>query len=93
MAGQPGEERFSDARVVIKLVDINDNAPVFEEETYSVDILEDALPLTKIMKVQAIDVDTGVFGQVRYFITGEGSDTFDIDPVEGVISVSSRLTP
>ena len=28
-------DRFSDARVVVRLKDINDNAPVFEQQVYS----------------------------------------------------------
>ena len=31
-AGDPGQERFSDARVVLKLQDVNDNSPLFEQQ-------------------------------------------------------------
>lgn len=35
MAGVPGQERVSDARVKINLVDINDNPPIFQQEVSS----------------------------------------------------------
>ena len=46
------------------------------------EIPESAFPLERILTVHARDLDTGEFGQVRYFINGEGSDTFAVDPVE-----------
>jgi hypothetical protein len=82
-------ERFSDARVVAKLRDINDNAPVFEQQEYSIDVLESTFPMTELLTILAVDVDTGEFGKVRYSISGEGEDTFTVDPEHGQLMLKS----
>lgn len=46
------------------------------------EIPESVFPLERILTVRAKDLDMGEFGQVRYFINGEGSDTFTVDPIE-----------
>ena len=80
-------DRSSEAHVIIRLVDANDNAPVFDQSSYEASIPEDALPLTSVITVHASDVDTGDFGNVRYGIQGEGSDEFMIDDLTGTIKV------
>ena len=54
------------------------------------EIVESALPNTEVLTVKATDIDTGAFGTVRYAIDGEGSDVFEIDPVDGVIKVKAN---
>ena len=89
-AGLPGQERTSDAEITIQLEDINDNFPEFDQLDYSTEISESRLPNTKVIQVHATDRDTGTFGTVRYAIDGEGSDVFEVDPVDGVIKVKAN---
>ena len=87
MAGDQGSERISEANVVLQLIDANDNAPVFDQESYQVSISEDVLPLTSVVTVHAEDADTGDYGQVSYGLQGEGSHEFMIDQDTGTIQV------
>nr|XP_040030876.1 protocadherin gamma-A5-like isoform X16 [Gasterosteus aculeatus aculeatus] len=46
--------------VVVEVLDVNDNAPVFHEKEVRIDILESALPGTEILQESAIDPDVGM---------------------------------
>ena len=43
----------------IRILDVNDNSPVFESPEYEGSIQETATPGTSILRVQAADQDTG----------------------------------
>jgi len=86
-AGEPGQERISEAHITLQLIDINDNAPVFTQDSYAAELSEDVLPLTSVVTVHATDSDTGDFGKVTYALQGEGINEFMIDETTGVIQV------
>nr|XP_033489713.1 protocadherin gamma-A5-like [Epinephelus lanceolatus] len=46
--------------VVVEVLDVNDNAPVFHEKEVHVEILESALPGTEILQESATDPDVGI---------------------------------
>ena len=50
----------------ITVVDINDNLPEFENQTYEVKIPEDTADNTVILQVKATDKDTGEHGKIIY---------------------------
>lgn len=91
IAGVPGQQRISEAHVTLHLVDVNDNAPVFDAPMYSAKISESSLPLTNVITVHAEDADTGKFGNIVYSIEGEGADEFMIDKTKGIIQVKPGL--
>jgi len=82
-----GEQRTSEAHITLHLVDVNDNAPVFDQAMYVAEVLEDALPLTSVTTVHATDIDTGEFGDIIYSLEGEGVQEFMIDPQSGLIQI------
>ncbi|XP_074415880.1 protocadherin gamma-C5 [Austrofundulus limnaeus] len=53
---------------VVKLSDVNDNAPVFSQPSYSVDIPENNAPSSPITAVSATDPDIGENAHVTYSI-------------------------
>ena len=86
--------------VQVKVLDLNDNKPAFEADSYEVTVIEGMLVGTKIIQVQALDPDSGANGQVIYslgdFIQSEGDintlvDTFSIDSNSGWISTCKDL--
>ncbi|CAG5042613.1 unnamed protein product [Parnassius apollo] len=82
---------LSSARVNVKLLDVNDNAPSFEESNYKFYIMENSPVGTKIGNVQATDKDYGIFGEIEYSLTGFGSNLFKTDKTRGGLYVASIL--
>ncbi|XP_026328265.1 cadherin-23 isoform X1 [Hyposmocoma kahamanoa] len=90
IASVDGED-VSSARVNIKLLDMNDNAPVFNEPSYKFNVLENATIGTKIGDVHATDRDYGIFGEIEYTLTGFGSNMFKTDKNMGGLYVAHNL--
>lgn len=82
----------SSAEVVVVVLDVNDNNPVFAQALYSVEIHENVLTGTDIVQVQAADGDEGTNGQVRYgLVGGNAGQEFRIDSVTGAVTVAKPL--
>ena len=62
--------------VVVRVVDANDNSPVFERQDYEVTIPENVPQMTTIAHVHATDADDGENGRVTYSLA-EATDTAD----------------
>ncbi|XP_049865838.1 cadherin-23 [Pectinophora gossypiella] len=82
---------LSSARVNIKLLDMNDNSPIFDEPSYKFNVLENATTGTKIGDVHASDKDYGIFGEIEYTLTGFGSNLFKTDRNKGGVYVGQML--
>ncbi len=76
--------------IVINILDLNDNAPVFSEPNYTVSIYENALYGTDIGYVIATDIDSGDNGLVLYYLDHE-SEYFQINTVTGFITSKQPL--
>ncbi|KAM4834271.1 protocadherin Fat 4 [Thomomys bottae] len=88
--GQP--PMSASAEVLVTVLDINDNSPVFAQPSYAVEVSEATLPGTDILQVLATDGDEGSNGQVRYsLVAGNGHQEFRIDSVTGTITVARAL--
>lgn len=77
-------------KVVVYVVDYNDNRPTFTQESYSGFIQESAIPGSIIMtedgplRVFAEDLDSGVNGVLDFTIQeGPAQDLLTIDPITG----------
>ncbi|KAF3693898.1 Protocadherin gamma-C5 [Channa argus] len=65
-AGSP--RLSSQTTLVVKLSDVNDNAPIFSQPSYSVDIPENNAPSAPIAAVSATDPDLGDNARISYSI-------------------------
>ncbi|XP_028384838.1 protocadherin beta-8 [Phyllostomus discolor] len=86
--------RSGTAQVYIEVLDINDNAPEFEQPFYRVQIPEDSPIGFLIVKVSATDVDIGVNGEISYSLfqaSEEIRKTFELNPVTGDIRLKKQL--
>lgn len=82
----------STTTLTIKVLDINDNPPIFTSRVYRRTISEGVAIGTIIMAVEARDADIGVNGQVRYQILhGNELGLFSIDIVNGAIKLAKPL--
>ena len=86
--GTPSQS--SRAYVNITIVDINDNAPSFSEQLYSVSVLEDVLVGLEILRVSASDFDDGSNSELQFSIT-DNSIPFTINSATGQIMPSNAL--
>ncbi|RXG68943.1 Cadherin EGF LAG seven-pass G-type receptor 3 [Armadillidium vulgare] len=73
--------------------DINDNPPIFDQESYSRTIPSDTQENAPILRLTATDNDAGKNAEVRYSIDGSGDDLeyFLIDENSGVLSLKKSL--
>ena len=70
---------------LITVLDVNDNPPVFKEDPFISEILENLSP-RKILTVSAVDKDSGPNGQLDYeIINGNKEHSFSINHATGEI--------
>nr|KAF6322672.1 protocadherin related 15 [Pipistrellus kuhlii] len=82
--------RHSTITLAIKVLDIDDNSPVFTNSTYTVVVEENLPPGTTFLQVEATDVDLGA--NVSYRIgSPEVKHLFAIHPFTGVLSLLTSL--
>uniref|UniRef100_A0A8B9YNN5 Protocadherin gamma subfamily A, 6 n=1 Tax=Bos mutus grunniens TaxID=30521 RepID=A0A8B9YNN5_BOSMU len=86
--------RSSVARILVTVLDANDNAPVFTQPVYRVNVPENLPVGTPVLSVNATDQDEGVHAEVTYSvvrITEKISKTFCLNVLTGEISTSAVL--
>ncbi|KPP64895.1 hypothetical protein Z043_116721, partial [Scleropages formosus] len=83
----------STATVIIRINDINDNSPVFQHETYNLEIREHSPKGTIIDTITAKDPDTADVNNITYRLLPQSIlKYFDVDPKTGrVIVVDGKL--
>ncbi|XP_057588725.1 protocadherin gamma-A6 isoform X17 [Hippopotamus amphibius kiboko] len=82
------------ARILVTVLDANDNAPVFTQPVYRVSVPENLPVGTPVLSVNATDQDEGVHAEVTYSfvrITEKISKTFCLNVLTGEISTSANL--
>ncbi|XP_044259257.1 fat-like cadherin-related tumor suppressor homolog isoform X5 [Tribolium madens] len=86
-----GKPQKSASRMLpITVLDVNDNAPVFERSLASFRVTENALNGTAIFRANATDADAGDNAKVTYSLITDTRD-FSVDRVTGVLTVSNTL--
>ncbi len=83
-----GHGNFAFAPISVEVKDINDNRPYFPIATLTASIRENQPPNSAVTVLHAIDYDTGVYGQLKYYLmdhTGLGKDLFLVDPNSGEV--------
>ncbi|XP_049643300.1 protocadherin alpha-2-like [Suncus etruscus] len=79
----------------IKVLDVNDNEPVFEQSVYKVKVVENTAIGTLVLKLNASDADEGSNSEIVYSFSSDVSSTiemkFKIDPNSGEIRTHGHL--
>ncbi|XP_027767209.1 protocadherin beta-13-like, partial [Empidonax traillii] len=86
--------RSGTTQIHIIILDANDNAPVFTQELYNVQVLENTPEGSAVLNVLATDQDAGVNGDISYEISqavSQSDSAFVIDSRSGEIKLSKTL--
>ena len=84
-----GQPQLQDTLVItVNILDINDEAPEFQESPYNFEVSENSKVGTVVGTVVAIDNDEGDGGVVTYYLA-DVSEYFDIDNITGAIFTSN----
>ncbi|XP_036606366.1 protocadherin alpha-13-like isoform X3 [Trichosurus vulpecula] len=91
--GKP--ELTGSVELLIKVLDVNDNAPQFDQSIYKVRMLENASNGMLVIQLNASDADDGTNGHISYSfrnpVPPEVQRTFHIGPDTGKIRVKGEL--
>ncbi|KAM8958706.1 protocadherin alpha-6 isoform 3-T3 [Lycaon pictus] len=91
--GKP--ELTGTVQVLVTVLDVNDNAPSFEQTEYEVRIFENLGNGTVVIRLNASDRDEGVNGEISYsfnsLVPAMVGDQFRIDPNTGEIVTKGNL--
>lgn len=82
--------RTGHLRVELRVLDENDNPPVFERGEYRAAVREDAPPGAEVCRVRATDRDLGRNGLVRYSLRARQAP-FAVEELSGVVRVRRPL--
>ncbi|XP_044060659.1 protocadherin gamma-A11-like [Siniperca chuatsi] len=80
--------------IVITVLDVNDNSPVFNQSVYKATVTENAARGTYILTANATDADSGSNGLIYYSISkmqGSIDSIFEINKTTGVIFLSGQV--
>uniref|UniRef100_A0A673C3L4 Protocadherin gamma-C5-like n=1 Tax=Sphaeramia orbicularis TaxID=375764 RepID=A0A673C3L4_9TELE len=87
--------RSGTSQITIKVIDSNDNVPVFEKSLYKASVPENSVEGTFIIQTKATDVDDGQNGEIEYSFGSHTPDNilsiFSIDHSSGTISLKGKL--
>lgn len=92
--GKPTETRKSSSELIINVMDVNDNAPMFLHKTYSAVIPENSEVNTFVANITAVDPDEGLGGEIHYDFVNEGdaNGLLKINSQTGEIRTKKSLT-
>ncbi|KAH8409560.1 hypothetical protein KR222_008523 [Zaprionus bogoriensis] len=79
-------------QLIVRILDENDNVPVFDPKQYSASVAENASIGAMVLQVSATDMDEGDNGRVRYsIVSGDNNRDFSISEDTGVVRVAKNL--
>ncbi|XP_074816890.1 protocadherin alpha-3-like isoform X15 [Natator depressus] len=91
--GKP--ELTGTVQLMITVLDVNDNAPVFNQSVYKVQMLEGSANGTLVIKLNATDLDEGIYKDITYafssLVPPHIKDTFKICEYSGEIRVKGKM--
>ncbi|XP_026049536.1 protocadherin gamma-A5-like isoform X45 [Astatotilapia calliptera] len=87
-------QRSGTVNIDITVLDVNDNAPVFNQSVYKATVMENSPRDTYVTTVNASDADFGSNSIVTYYFSDLNSglsDVFMIDEKHGIISITGFI--
>ncbi|XP_065192145.1 uncharacterized protein LOC135823227 isoform X2 [Sycon ciliatum] len=83
----------STTNATLKVIDVNDNHPVFSSPVYTVTVPEDAKNNSGVVQLNATDLDATSNGELTFALIATATDPapFSVDPKSGLVSVNGIL--
>uniref|UniRef100_A0A673L0R6 Cadherin domain-containing protein n=1 Tax=Sinocyclocheilus rhinocerous TaxID=307959 RepID=A0A673L0R6_9TELE len=78
---------FSKKILNVKITDVNDHAPQFEQDSYNAYVMENNSPSLSLFSVKAHDADLGANARVSYFIS---DNDLNGTPISSLVSINSE---
>ena len=78
------------SQILITVIDINDNAPVFDSNNLNITIREDFSVGQVILTLQASDRDSGLNAELLFYLVN-GITEFSLDSVTGILTLTNPL--
>jgi len=90
--GDHAAARVASALVIVAILNVDDQLPVFERPAYSLSVPENQPAMTLVGHVIARDADSPPFNELRYHLNGGvDADAFVLDPKTGSIRTRKML--
>uniref|UniRef100_A0A4W5QK25 Cadherin domain-containing protein n=1 Tax=Hucho hucho TaxID=62062 RepID=A0A4W5QK25_9TELE len=87
--------RSSTASIILRVLDINDNAPYFNQSIYAINVTENSPIGTLVMKLNATDLDEGTNAEITYsytlYTSEKTQEKFSLNSNTGEIKVKDGL--
>ncbi|XP_042372986.1 protocadherin gamma-A6 [Plectropomus leopardus] len=86
--------RSGTASIHIRVLDANDNVPVFSQRVYKASVPENSAIGTVIAKLNATDSDEGVYGEITYsfsHLSDKIGELIEINPQTGEVKVAGVI--
>ncbi|KAG9491005.1 hypothetical protein GDO78_006387 [Eleutherodactylus coqui] len=83
--GEP--PRSGTTQIAVIVLDINDNAPVFDQSNYKISVFENIPLNTVIIRLNATDVDEGANGEISYSF-----DHHTLDSAKRIFKINSKTS-
>uniref|UniRef100_A0A8B9GPZ8 Protocadherin 2 gamma 28 n=1 Tax=Astyanax mexicanus TaxID=7994 RepID=A0A8B9GPZ8_ASTMX len=75
----------------LKISDVNDNAPLFQHQSYTAYVLENNTPGVSIFAVTAADKDSGNNARISYFLEDDSREYIGLNVDKGTLVVRDRI--
>uniref|UniRef100_A0AAX7UWX9 Cadherin domain-containing protein n=1 Tax=Astatotilapia calliptera TaxID=8154 RepID=A0AAX7UWX9_ASTCA len=87
--------RTGTASIIVRVLDVNDNAPSFEKAKYVVDVMENSPIGSLVIKLNATDLDEGSNSEIVYsyslYTSERTQKMFNLNPENGEIRVKEMI--
>ncbi|XP_030000553.1 protocadherin alpha-C2-like isoform X1 [Sphaeramia orbicularis] len=87
--------RTGTASIIVRVLDVNDNAPSFDPDKYDVDVMENSPIGSLVIKLNATDLDEGSNAELVYsyslYTSERTQKMFNLNPENGEIRVKEMI--
>ncbi len=88
--------RSGTASIIVRVLDVNDNAPKFDKDSYTINLTENSPIGSLVLKLNALDLDEGSNSEIVYafslYTSEKTQQTFSLNPDSGEIRVKELVS-